>query len=393
MEESRPLLLEPWWMSLDEKLRIVREARKQGKKIALYFVHSPDPGTFRYRCYNTMQATLKSKKWQAIFFFREEAEAMMKLIKKCDLVVLGRNSRYDSVLKPIISEAKRFKKKILLDLDDLLYDKKYLYLLTNTVGDLANISYWLPNFLYLKETSEYCDGCITTNKFLSKKMEEDLGKPALVIRNSLNDEQVRASNAYLRIKDRIKEDGFVIGYFGGSPTHVNDFEVVLPELMAFLEKYPDTKVIIVGFMEFDGRLGNLIAEHRIEFLPAVDFRKLQGMMAGVDVNIAPLVINDFTNCKSELKFFEAGAVETTTIASPTYTFKQAIRDGENGFLAQPGEWYDKLEYLYNHPEENRKIAKQARKDALKHYYGKEFLQEVEKVYDEFLAMPSDDAKA
>ena len=146
-------------------------------------------------------------------------------------------------------------------------------------------------------------------------------------------------------------------------------------------------------MKFSEQVEQMIEDKKISYLPMMNFKDLQREIAKVDVNIAPLVINDFTNCKSELKFFEAGAVETTTIASPTYTFKQAIRDGENGFLAQPGEWYDKLKYLYNHPEENRKIAKQARKDALKHYYGIEFLQEVEKVYDEFLAMPSDGAKA
>ena len=101
------------------------------------------------------------------------------------------------------------------------------------------------------------------------------------------------------------------------------------------------------------------------------------------MNIAPLLVNDFTNCKSELKFFEAAAVETTTIASPTYAFKKAIADGKNGFLAEPGEWYDNLEYLYQHPEENRKIALAAKKYALKHYYGKEFLEEVEVAYDYF----------
>lgn len=384
MEEDNTLLLQPWWMSLEKKKEIFKEAKRQQKKIALYYVHEPDTGTFRYRCYNTMQATLKSKKWQAIFFFREEAETVKDLMPKSDLLVLGRNSKYDNVLKPIIQIAKNNHKKILLDLDDLLYDKKYLYLLANTVGDLANISYWLPNFLYLKETSEYCDGFLTTNEYLGKKMGADLKKPYRVIRNSLNDEQVRASNAYLRIKDKIKEEGFIIGYFGGSPTHVNDFEIILPEMMAFLTNYPEAKVKIVGFMEFDSRLNEFLEEGRIEFLPAVDFRKLQGLMAMVDVNIAPLVVNDFTNCKSELKFFEAAVVETTTVASPTYTFKKAIKDGENGFLAQPGEWYDKLEYLYKHPKENRKIAKKARKYALEHYYGKEFLEEVEKAYDAFL---------
>ena len=106
-------------------------------------------------------------------------------------------------------------------------------------------------------------------------------------------------------------------------------------------------------------------------------------MSKVDVNIAPLVINDFTNCKSELKFFEAAVVETTTIASPNYSFKKAITDGENGFLAKPGEWYDKLEYLYSHPKENRKVALKAKEYALKHYYGEKFLKEVEEAYDYF----------
>ena len=93
--------------------------------------------------------------------------------------------------------------------------------------------------------------------------------------------------------------------------------------------------------------------------------------------------NDFTNCKSELKFFEAGLVETTTIASPTCTFKKAIIDGENGFLAEADEWYDKLEYLHNHPKKNKEIAEAAREYALKHYTGKEFLKEVEGAYDYF----------
>ena len=106
-------------------------------------------------------------------------------------------------------------------------------------------------------------------------------------------------------------------------------------------------------------------------------------MSEVDVNIAPLVINDFTNCKSELKFFEAAVVETTTIASPTYAFKNAITDGKNGFLAKPGEWYEKINCLYLYPEINKKLAKDARKYVLENYYGKKFLKEVEEAYEFF----------
>jgi glycosyltransferase involved in cell wall biosynthesis len=107
------------------------------------------------------------------------------------------------------------------------------------------------------------------------------------------------------------------------------------------------------------------------------------MMAKVDVNIAPLVVNEFTNCKSELKFFEAAVVETTTIASPTYTFSRAISDGENGFLAQPGKWLEKMEFLYNNSAVNQKVGKVARKYVIENYYGKKFLKDVERAYDSF----------
>ena len=157
--------------------------------------------------------------------------------------------------------------------------------------------------------------------------------------------------------------------------------MALPEVFEFMGRYKKTKLRIVGWMDFDKRAKELLDDGRIEQIPSVDFRKLQRLICEVNVNIAPLVVNDFTNCKSELKFFEAAVVETTTIASPTYTFGKAISDGRNGFLAYPGEWYEKLEYLYQHPRENTEIAKRARDYVLTHYYGKKFLREVEKAYN------------
>ena len=136
-------------------------------------------------------------------------------------------------------------------------------------------------------------------------------------------------------------------------------------------------------MKFDQKMQKFVDNGQIQFIPPVDFRKLQRLMSEVDVNIAPLVDNVFTNCKSELKFFEAAAVETTTIASPTYTFKNSIKHGKTGFLCKPGEWYDTILDLYKHPEKNRKIALAAKKYCLENYYGEKFLKQVEEAYDYF----------
>ena len=377
------LAIEPWGTSLEERLRVFEEAKKAGKKIALYFVKAPDSSTFRYRCFNVSQITNESKKWQAVVFFRYETKVVKELIPKSDLLVFGRQSRWDSLIKSVVDEAKVNKIPTLFDLDDLVFDKKYLLLVVNTIGEFSNLEYWAPYFDDINTTGKNVDGFLVTNDFLGEKIKKTFKKPYKVIMNSLNEEQLAASETYLALGVKNGRKTFDIGYFSGSPTHVNDLEVALPEVLAFLENHEDAKLKVVGLMEFDERANKFLENGQIEFLPPVDFRKLQRAMCEVDVNIAPLTINDFTNCKSELKFFEAAAVETTTIASPTYTFKKAIKNGENGFLAQPGEWYEKLEYLYNNPKENAKIAKKAREYVLKNYCGKKFLKEVEEAYEFF----------
>ena len=66
--------------------------------------------------------------------------------------------------------------------------------------------------------------------------------------------------------------------------------------------------------------------------PAADLPPGQRLIAEVEINISPLKENQFTNCKSELKFFEAAACGTLTLASPTYAFKKSIVHGVTGFL-------------------------------------------------------------
>jgi glycosyltransferase involved in cell wall biosynthesis len=56
----------------------------------------------------------------------------------------------------------------------------------------------------------------------------------------------------------------------------------------------------------------------------------------------PLQDNVFTNCKSELKWFEAAVVGAVTVASPTYTFRCAIAEEENGWLAPAHAWEETL---------------------------------------------------
>lgn len=347
-------------------------------KRVLYLAEDKKSAQFRYRVKNVAEVLDKTNtKWDMEWVLKDD---LTKLdLERFDLVVILRQTDKDGQIGQFIDLAHKVGKKVLFDLDDLIFDYRDLPLLMRSTNS-RNIFYWVGYFWGIRRIARKVDGFLCTNDFLGKKLKRSFRKPYKVIPNSLNREQVEVSEKYLKEK---KHEGFVVGYFSGSPTHVKDFRMVEPELVRFLNKYEGSLLRVVGYMEPSGQMQELVAQGRVKFLDLVDYLKLQKLIAEVDVNIAPLVVNDFTNCKSELKFFEAAAVETTTIASPNYSFKKVIKDGENGFLAKSGEWFEKLEYLYEHTEENEKIAKRARKYAMEHYYGKEFLRKVEAAYDYF----------
>ena len=350
------------------------------KRKILFVVEDKKSAQFRYRVENIIQALDKSKKIEADYCLKDGIDKID--FSEIKTLIILRQAAKDGIVLKLIREARRAGVKILFDLDDLIFDYRDLLLLMWSTKS-KNIFYWAGYFWGIRRIAKKVDGFLTTNKFLAKKIERSFKKPVKVIRNSLSQQQIKEAEKIVKEKTQKIAKSFTIGYFSGSPTHAKDLKMVELELLRFLKTHENVFLKVVGEMKFSRKMQKMIETGRIKITRKVDYLKLLNLMAEVDVNIAPLVINDFTNCKSELKFFEAGVVETTTIASPSYTFSRAIKDGQNGFLAQPGEWFDKLEYLYTHPEENKKIAKVAKKYALKHYYGADFLKEIEKAYEFF----------
>ena len=347
-------------------------------KRIIFIVEDKESAQYRYRCHNVMAALSSEKEWSTKCYLTSEVISKDIDIQAGDIVLIERQTAKNNDMLNFIKYAYENRAKVLFDLDDLIFDYRDIPVLMKATNS-KNIAYWLGYFWGIRRIAKKVDGFIVTNDFLGKKIKRTFGKPYKVVRNSLNDEQIKKGS---KIKKKT-DDKFVIGYFSGSPTHKNDFEMVQPQLVKFLKKHDDAVMVVVGYMEFNSEAKKMIDAGRIKVVELVDYLKLLELMSEADVNIAPLVISDFTNCKSELKFFEAAVVETTTIASPTYSFKQAIIDGKNGFLAKSEQWYDKIEYLYLHTAENKKIAKAARDYAIKNYSGKVFLKEVEEAYGSF----------
>ena len=337
--------VDPWNATFDDRLAALRK----GSSRVAYFYERPDTSTFRYRIYNMIQ-TLRTSNADvsAAYFSQCEMDRMEQVIGMADVLVVCR-SRYTDRINRMITHAKDLGRRVLFDVDDLIFDPDYVHLILNTLDQPlseAAWDFWFGCIARLGATLRLCDGVIVTNEYLASRVRQYAERETYVIPNFLNEQQISLST---RIFNSKKTDGFArdrrihLGYFSGTPTHNKDFEVIAGTVARVMDRDPRLVLRIVGFLDLKGWL----QEHssRVEFLALQDFLNLQRIIGSTEINMVPLQDNIFTNCKSELKYFEAGIVGTVTIASPTFTFQNAIRDGDNGLLANAYEWEEKLSSL------------------------------------------------
>ena len=310
----------------------------------VWLYEKPDTSTFRYRVYNMVESLTSdpARRATAAWFAVDEIAALLPRLSAIDTLVLTR-VRYDASVARLITAAKSQGVRVLFDCDDLVFDTRYVHLLLDTLDQdtkpAAAWDWWFAYVGRIEATARLCDGAITTNRFLAEQLTETVTGPVCIVPNFLNRRQQEVSETLLaakRARGFTGEGPVTIGYFSGTPSHNRDFAIVAPALARLLDRDPDVRVQIVGFMEAIGPL----AAHadRVNRVPLHDWINLQRLIAEVEINIAPLQENVFTNCKSELKFFEAAIVGTWTLATPTMPFKRAIRSADMGRLTRAEDW-------------------------------------------------------
>lgn len=333
---------DPWTQPFDERFRQLCS----GTTRVAYFYERPDTSTFRYRVYNMIQVLRAQRKdIGAAYFHNDDSAFFSKVVDNADVIVVCR-MRYDENVNQMITRARAQGKKVYFDVDDLIFDTTYTHLILRTLAQNLGPTawdFWFAVIGRIGATLKMCDGGITTNAFLAARMREFCDVPIHIIPNYLNQIQ-------LEISDRIYEEklnsGFHrtndihLGYFSGTPTHNHDFRMAGSALASLMSEDPRIKLLVVGFLEISGELERF--RDRIQFFGLHDFVNLQRVMSLVEINLVPLLDNGFTNCKSELKYFEAAAVGTVSVATPIHTYKNAIEDGKTGFLANSTNWEEKI---------------------------------------------------
>jgi len=275
----------------------------------------------------------------------QDNSSILKFAEEFKIFIFHRTLVNDQI-KKLVEKIKNHKKEIIFEADDLIYDPKFLKLMDG---------YQKMNFLEKKMyenglggdilTDPYVKVCTTTTTFLAGKFKEER-KKVFIVSNKLSEKDVAWAKEISENKKEKNEDEIVIGYFSGTISHNKDFATITKSLIKILEKYPQVKLFLAGPLDPEDELTDRFRD-RIINTPYVPRKEYFKNVASVDICIAPLEIdNPFCEGKSELKFFEPGILKIPVVASATQTFKEAIEDGVDGFIAKNGEeWEEKLEKL------------------------------------------------
>jgi glycosyltransferase involved in cell wall biosynthesis len=358
---------DPWDIGFDERLGALRSG---SPRIAYYYAE-PDTSTFRYRVFNMIEALDKSNAGaSSSWLTAADGVGALEAVESADTLVVCR-AMYTPHIAAVIARAKALDKRVVFDVDDLVFDPRFTHLIMETLDqtvDEEGLMHWFGRIARLTETLRHCDYAIATTDYLADRIRDVHDIETSIVPNFLNRAQLEVSERVMKekIATGFARDGRIhLGYFSGTPTHNRDFAIIEPAVARLLDDDPRIHLLVVGFLDLGEHL--LRHRHRVQMLPLQDFLNLQRLMGQVEINLVPLQDNEFTNCKSELKYFEAAVVGTVTVASPTYAFRRAISHGATGFLARSFEWEPMLRHAIEKLDDLPRIAQAAAEDAVVRY--------------------------
>ena len=332
---------------LFKRISKLQESKSMGFRIVVYIVPTYYSQTVRYRAENMVRVINKSSEWRAFIFETFNANILVNYIDQIDVIICTR-TRYDE-LYAFIDVANRHNVTSYYDIDDFRFSEKCITPseMGMTVSDI--------NYQYQKLANQ-CQGFITTTLFLQKEIERLYRKKTYLIRNFLDYTQSNLANQYCKEKmNELAYDDttFCLGYYA-SDSHYRDLSLIADELVTFIEAHKDVEIRIGGMSKVPAILENDTLSDRVKILEFMDGYKLMKEFAEVDVNLIPLILDDYSEARSEIKYFEAGSVGTLSIMSPSEVYKDIVWRGNKGVLCEQGEWNYKLEKIYKDKKELQK---------------------------------------
>ena len=265
-----------------------------------------------------------------------------QLEKEFDVVILQRQYKMD-VLAPVL-ELKKKGSKLIYEIDDNLFDIPK-WNPAHAILSKANVQKGIKRFL------ENIDAVFVTNEDL-QEVYSKYCEHVYVLPNSID------YTAMYEYEDNNKKP---VVCWQGSLTHTKDIAIAQK---GFEQIAARDDLVFKMWCGLDYKTGkpsfDIKGTEIIQLVPFEAFFQMFSQL-GTTIGLAPLAANKFNCGKSNLKFLEYTAQGAVTVASAVGPYKDTIEDGVTGVLVEDNrDWYDKVSWLIEHPEEREEILNNAR---------------------------------
>ena len=251
------------------------------------------------------------------------------------------------------------------EVDDLIFDEA-LYRQNSNLADLEPElrEEVLQGVTLYRQALLACGRGIASTPELAQAMRDAGVADVAVVENALDDETLDLAARI--IAARAPHDGVLITYGSGTKTHDTDFLQAAPALLRLLQSRPEARLRIIGELALPAGFGAFAA--RIERVPPVPYGRYLALLGDSDISIAPLEPSVFNDAKSNIKFLEAAILQVPSVCSARAQFVSAMRNGENGFLADGEQsWFAALDALAGSAALRARLGGAARADVLARY--------------------------
>ncbi|MBK8815441.1 MAG: glycosyltransferase [Methylococcaceae bacterium] len=308
--------------------------------------------------YHDKRRELNLKVYQDLAF--EEALALN------DIIIFYRVPAYPHIIN-LIETAKALGKITFYEIDDLLFEPIYPPPLESYGGYVNQDFYFnglVKGMAYYRSAARLCQFGIASTKPLAEKLGQLVTSGNCFLhRNGLD------CNTPSKAPE-IKKNKTYIDIFYGSGTHAHNIDFiaeVLPPLDKLLAKHANVRLIIAGYLQLPSDFLTKY-KHQVILKPFAELSTYLTYLSEVDINIAVLLEDDITDCKSELKWFEAASLGVPSVVSKTRNYLDVIRHEVDGFVVLgQNEWFDTLDQLIINPNKRVQIAKTAMKRVQEDY--------------------------
>jgi glycosyltransferase involved in cell wall biosynthesis len=290
-----------------------------------------------------------------------------KLLPWHDTVIFYRVPALPDVIR-LIATARALGKLVIYEIDDLLFDPMYPPPI-ETYGGYVGIPEYrslMQGMALMRAAAKLCDYAIASTEPLAHALQGLVrsGK-CFLHRNGLDSQNIVPH----KLPDPAKKGYVNLFYGSGTKAHNSDFtNEALPAIERILQEHPDVKLTIVGYLELPAEFLELYSKQIITIAPVKDVRAYWNYLSLSDINLAVLTPDPMTDCKSELKWFEAACFGVPSVVSATQNYLDVLHEGEDALIARTVEdWYQALKLLLTQPEKRRAMGLSARQRVLKEY--------------------------